>query len=318
MTNAKPSRAISWVFKLALTLAAFWLVMRNIHYAQLEEILQKQDRDYLLEAFALLAAQIALGGVRWQFVLNALANAGRSVFPLIEALRLYYITVFFNNCLPGTVGGDFMRVWLARSDHVPLTLSVNSVIIDRLLALVALGLMVLTTLPVLGGVAGFDPAMALPVAVTATIAGILFLIFADRVLKPFEHVKPVRWALFFIHCLRMMLKHPVASLFSLIFALMAHICYCLCAYVLAQSMGLDLSLLEALTLLPLALLAITLPISIGGWGVREAVMVGMLGMIGIGQAGALAISVQLGLFNVLLSLPAGFLWLARRRQIPQR
>jgi hypothetical protein len=89
-------------------------------------------------------------------------------------------------------------------------------------------------------------------------------------------------------------------------------------YALAGSLGLPLTLGESLTLIPPVVLATTLPLSIGGWGIREAGMVGMLGMVGIPRAGALVLSVQLGLLSVLMSLPAGVLWLLYRKRARHR
>jgi hypothetical protein len=73
-----------------------------------------------------------------------------------------------------------------------------------------------------------------------------------------------------------------------------------------------LSLIDSLVLLqPVALIA-ALPISIGGWGVREAAMVAVLGLIGIAPSGALVLSVQIGLIAIVVTLPAAFLWLGAR------
>ncbi len=77
-----------------------------------------------------------------------------------------------------------------------------------------------------------------------------------------------------------------------------------------------MTVLQSIALIPLVQLATTMPISIGGWGVREAGMVGLLAMIGVPKAAALLLSIQLGLVVTLVSLPGGILY-ACRRAVPQ-
>ena len=63
----------------------------------------------------------------------------------------------------------------------------------------------------------------------------------------------------------------------------------------------------------------TLPISFGGWGVREAALIGLLAPFGIAAESALGISVALGLLVMAAGLPGGVLWLMpRMRRRPER
>jgi hypothetical protein len=57
------------------------------------------------------------------------------------------------------------------------------------------------------------------------------------------------------------------------------------------------------------LLAMAIPISIAGWGVREGTMVIALGQVGVLPADALALSVAFGLINMLAGILGGLLWL---------
>ena len=58
--------------------------------------------------------------------------------------------------------------------------------------------------------------------------------------------------------------------------------------------------------------AVALPISAAGWGVREASLVTLLGLVGVDRSAALLLSVEFGLLTTLLSLPGGLIWLALR------
>ncbi|MDE3060957.1 MAG: flippase-like domain-containing protein [Pseudomonadota bacterium] len=312
ITQLRQSKFLSLMAKAALTLAAFWLVMRGVDLAHLRVMLLRQNPALVASALALVIVQMGLGALRWRMILSAITPAGQAMMTRREALRIYYISSFFSCCLPGAVGGDVVRVFLARSDHVSLPLSIHSVIIDRLIALIALGVMVLLTLPLLGKVMGFNALPLLPPITLAAILGLWAALHIDKWLSKWRNVYPVAWVLYLTGSLRMLLARPGVSILSLIFALIAHSCFCLCGYLLAESLNIQITLLQCLTFIPLILLAVTLPVSIGGWGVREAGMVALLALIGVPQAPALMLSVQLGLASVIISLPAGLLWLAYR------
>lgn len=307
------SKTLSLAARIGLTLLAFWFVFRDVDFNYLDDILRAQDHTMLVTAALLILCQIALGALRWRLILAALAD-GKHVLSWMESLRIYYISVFFNCCLPGTVGGDVVRVWLTKSDHVALPLAINSVIIDRIIALAGLGVLVIATLPLLGDAAGFDALPFMLLAVVATAAGLRLMFNLERLLARFQEWRVLRWLLYFVSSLRLLFVHRMASVVSLAYAVIAHVSFCIAAYVLAKSLGAPLTIAACITLIPPVLLAITLPVSIGGWGVREAGMVSMLALAGVPQATALMLSIQLGLLNILVSLPAGLLWLLYRKR----
>ena len=90
--------------------------------------------QFLLLAFLIGLASTVLTFVRWYFLVRAQGLA----FTLGDALRLGAIGIFFNNFLPGGVGGDIIKAaFLARSQS-RRTVAVATVIMDRALALWAL------------------------------------------------------------------------------------------------------------------------------------------------------------------------------------
>jgi uncharacterized protein (TIRG00374 family) len=307
------SKVFSWLFKLGLTLAAFWVALRDVDIAHVVEILETQHHDGIIWTVVLLLAQVGFGAIRWHRVLHAITLAGEKALTWIEAIKIYYISAFFNCCLPGTVGGDVVRVWLIKSATLSLHTSIASVIIDRLIALLALGVLVLATLPWLGDAVGFNAEYWLPALLLAGVLGLWLTLRMKSFLQHFQHLRPARWLIHFIDCLQMMLSRPKATVIALIYSIFSHLCFCLCIYALARGLNVDVSVVQCITLVPLVMLAITLPISIGGWGVREAGMVGMLGLVGVSKAAALMISLEYGVINILTCLPGAIVWLVYRK-----
>lgn len=300
--------------KAALTLATLWFVCRGIDFVHLLEILEQQNRMLLVETTLLMILQSLLGGVRWKLVTNALAATKAHCITMWESQKIYYIGVFFTTCLPGTVGGDVVRIWMAKGLGIPLSQAINAVIIDRMIALFGIGVMVLATLPVFAGLLQLDSVAVYSVSALLVVLGFVTVFFLERVLTPHGHLRPVQWLLHFLSSLKLIMTHPYVCASAIMLALVAHVSYSLSAYVMAQSLGIPMTVMQSMAFIPLVMLITTIPISIGGWGVREASMVGLLGLVGIGQEAALMLSVQMGLLFMVISLPASVLWLMSRKR----
>jgi uncharacterized protein (TIRG00374 family) len=90
--------------------------------------------QFLLLAFLIGLLSTMLTFVRWY----VLVRAQGLPFTLADALRLGAVGIFFNNFLPGGVGGDIIKAaFLARSQS-RRTVAVATVIMDRAIALWAL------------------------------------------------------------------------------------------------------------------------------------------------------------------------------------
>lgn len=314
MIVSRYRKFFSLAAKFGLMVLAFWFVSREIDMAELKAMLRSQNRFVFVEAGFLLLVQMLLGAVRWRIILVALGGVCGQVISHFSALKTYYISVFFNCCLPGTVGGDVVRVWLVKSEHIPLPLAISSVVIDRMVALLALGVMVGLTMPLLAFYLGISAWLLMPLFLLLFVFGFWLLFNLDKLVLKVPFLKSLHWLTHLLQNIRLILARPKTASLSLFYASMAHLAYCLAAYILAQSLGSPISLADAVTLVPWVLLIAIIPISIGGWGLREVAMVYLLGLAGVPQEAALALSVQLGLLSIVISLPAGLIWLASRRQ----
>nr|AEQ20365.1 hypothetical protein [uncultured bacterium CSL1] len=302
----------TWVPKLALTLVALGFVLKSVDVAQLREMVTRQDHSMIIAVAALGLLQMWLGSVRWQIILCKLAKAPRALPSHRRIATVYYISMFFNTCLPGTVGGDVVRVWLAKGEGVPMSLAIHSIVIDRMITLFGLLIMVFIVLPYVCQRAGTDPWMIMGPLALLPIVGGAFLLGMHRMPRRFCESKIGGWALQLAGSVRQVFMNPLTCLMATTLVILGHSTFCMMAYLLAQSLNIDLTLVEALMYIPIVMLVTVLPISIGGWGVREAGMVALLGLSGIPAGSAVVLSVQLALVIIMIGLPGGILWLLRR------
>jgi glycosyltransferase 2 family protein len=104
------------------------------------------------------------------------------------------------------------------------------------------------------------------------------------------------------------------AILGMVFALAAttHLLNVLVFWILGQSLGLTMTFDQWFIVVPTVLLVSMLPISVGGWGVREGAMVVVLHGFGISAEDALLPSVLFGLCAVVATLPGGVLWIMNK------
>ena len=302
--------------KFLISGTAIWYLASSIDVADMGERLLNIAPQSVVYAGLLILIQYVICAFRWRRVLSAIGTP----LPWLILLRVFVIGTFFNQTLPSSVGGDAVRVVMTRRAGLRWGEAVNGVMLERLAIVAAIPLVALASLPWF--LPGLEEDMAIwmvvgVVALTiAMVTGIGFLAMLEQ-LPSAVH----RWRLLAgIAALggdsrRIFLtwRHaPPVFAWSMI----GHANISFMVFVLAGGMGLDVAMADCLALVPLVLLATTIPLSIGGWGFREGAMVFGFGLVGVPEAGAFGLSVLTGLMGILLSLPGGVAWLVTRdRQV---
>ena len=93
---------------------------------------------------------------------------------------------------------------------------------------------------------------------------------------------------------------------------MVHLLSFTAIYLAAHAVQVPLTFFVVFAIGPVLLLAHVFPISIGGWGVREAAAVALLGLTGVDATSALLVSIMFGVLLVLTTLPGALFWLMLR------
>lgn len=239
--------------------------------------------------------------------------------PFDGALTLTWIGAFFNQTLPSAVGGDVFRVWYLRARGFTLEECIGIALADRALGLLAMLLLLLAGLPwFFASVSGSMPRAILALLLLGGFGAFAALglsaLLARLLPEGWRRRRALQALLGLAAYLRRAILFSPAALVGLALSLAAQMLQSLMAWYLGYALGLDLAFAAIVVFLPLANIATMLPISIAGWGLREAVLVGAFGMIGITAESAFALSVLIGLVSLAASLPGLPIWLARRRQ----
>jgi uncharacterized membrane protein YbhN (UPF0104 family) len=293
--------------KIAVTGGLIYLVLRDVDPAGIGARLKDLSPAWLIAAAALIFAQNALIVTwRWERVVATIDTA----LPPWRLLRPVVVSLFFNQVLPSTIGGDGMRIWLlCKLDH-PLGRAFRSVLIDRLLGLFGLLLLgLLGAVYLIQSLKEPGPAWTL---LPVSLAG-LTLIAAAPVLVRLMGWLPLPALRERLHSVARevsALARNKRRLLELVGASVIGQLALSCAIILIMvSLGIPVDPLGALAVMPGVMVAASIPISIAGWGVREGTMVVGLGLLGVAQADAALVSIAFGLLLLSFGLAGGLLWL---------
>jgi len=269
---------------------------------------------------ALMAAcvlPILFMSLRWWLLLR---GHGFDV-PLRRIFFVTYAGAFFNNFLPGAVGGDLTKAILAASGQERKAAIAGTVILDRLIGLGTMIVMASISLtPFLGRFSNPGLAYLIYGLLGAMVVGygVYFSPLFRKLLGllPFRKVVDELDGVFRSAKEKKALVGQAAAL-----SFFAQAVGILIIYGLAVAMGIPgIGVWMFFIFEPIIFIVTALPISVGGWGVQEVLYRELFGRFGgIDPNQAIALSVLFKLSMILMSIPGGVLFAmgaARRRSIP--
>ena len=305
------SRRTIWVLgQTGLSVGLLAYLFSRIDIAQAWHVAVGAQPLLLTAAVAQLGLQLGLAALRWQIVAAALG--ARLSFGL--AFRFVWIGTFFSQALPASVGGDAVRIWLYWKQSRNHRIAIQSVVLERIVMVMALLALVVAVQP--GLAARGAPAtivVSVVLLLTGMIAALGTLIALAPVLSKRQHWLPVKMICAMAADVRALLRARGIAPLGLL-SIAAHLNMAVTAWLIAQALALPLTLADCIVLMPVIVLVAMLPISLGGWGVRETAAVTVLGLAGIGNAGALALSVLIGLTAIAVSVPGALFWVVLKRR----
>ena len=263
-------------------------------------------------ACALLAHLMA--AFKWRLLLRACGLRPG----LTEALRAHLAGLFANLCLPSLVGGDLVRAGMLLRQHRAAPLAVGS-LADRVLD--TTGLVLLSAVGALWfpDVVGELALEILGVAVLALAAGTLLAPLALRRLDPAW--LPPRLGAIAVRlreAVDALARRPAAAAAALAISLAVQASYVALNAWLGRIVGIEVPLAAWYLLWPLAKLVALIPISLGGIGLREAALAGLLAPLGVPPPLAVAQGLVWDSITIATGLAAGGVSLWMRKLPGQR
>ncbi|SES31831.1 conserved hypothetical protein [Vreelandella subterranea] len=287
---------------LLLGAVALWVDPRAI-VAQV----QRFSLGWVLLALLISVGQVALSAWRWQLTARLIQVPMRFGY----ALREYYLALLVNQLLPGGVLGDAGRAHRHASQSASRGRAWRAVIIERVSGQVAMGLLTLVALalsPLWHAALGWSVWLSIGVAGALCVGGISALVGLARK----GSINVPGWCLSVGRDIQRGLLTAGVWPLQLLSSLTIVLSYGLVMVCAARAIGVELPVSSLLALAPVVLLAMLVPLSVAGWGVREGAAAGVWMWVGLPVAQGVAVSLAYGVVVLLASLPG--LWVAIGRR----
>ena len=303
-----PKKAV-FLFQVAFAVGLLVLLWRIVEGDEALRLLARAEPWWLFASFGALTLQTVLSALRWRLTASQLGI----MLTRRLAVKEYYLAQMVNQALPGGIVGDASRAVRARA-HAGLMVSSQAVVLERfagqvaLAALMFVGFGIAVFLPTefswLGGLALVIGLLLLGAVVSAVVLITLARRSTGRVGRGVVSwgsaaraallAPSVRWCQ-----IGLSLATALSNVAGFTFA--------------AWAIGSHLPAITALVLVPVILLAMLVPLTISGWGVREGAAVALFPLAGIAAVEGLAASVAFGLVFFVAALP-GLVFAGGRRR----
>lgn len=307
------------IAKVAISLALLAVVVAGVGIDALSAALRDVAPSSWILATVYLWLAYAVGCVRWwRWVRLTEQPLGFGL-----AASSYGSSIFFNLVLPTGVGGDVVRTWELARAGFDFGALLATAIVDRVVGLAAavvLALAMLATVP--HALASYAPSawwLLLGSATALAIGYAVYPAFESKILSRLAsqaHAASAVLGSMGASFRRCRVRYDALAI-ALVLSLLAHGLITLSYVELARALGVELALGHFLLIIPLVFIAQTIPIALGGLGLREAALVVLLLDAGVARAEATALSMVFLAVLWLSVLPGGvwavYKWTRRRK-----
>src|ERR1043166_62840 len=324
-------RILFSTLKILVSAALLYFALRKVNLAELFARIDVSSLGWIGVAIVVTFLQIFIGVLRWREIS---AECGAPL-PTRQAMRYNVIGTFFNQTLPSSIGGDAVRLWLGGRGGAgggagasplfvvlataPIGAAPYSIFVDRAIGLSALAIVIVASLPWSYRLID-DPhgRSALLVVDFAALAGVLGFLLLGRL--PWPWLKHW-WGPHHIHACSVIANRvlfgrahgPKVAVLSLL----VHVLAVVIAWCVVQSIAAPVLFSQIFQLVPPVMLITMLPISIAGWGVREATMGLAFGYAGLMASEGVNISLLFGAVSFIVGMVGGLVWILSAEKAAQ-
>jgi uncharacterized membrane protein YbhN (UPF0104 family) len=293
--------------KILISAALLYLALRKANLSDLATRLDITSLGWIGLAIAVTFLQIFVGALRWREIS---AECGAPLATR-QAMRFNLIGSFFNQTLPSAIGGDAVRLWLVARGGAGWRAATYSIFVDRAIGLIALAIVIVASLPwSYSLIRDPDGRSALLVVDFAALACGLGFLVLGRLQWPWLKRW---WGTHHIHACAVIANRVIFSRKHgpriAVLSILVHVLAVVIAWCVVQSIAAPVVFSQIFQLVPPIMLITMLPISIAGWGVREATMGLAFGYAGLMTNEGVNVSLLFGAVSFIVGAFGGLVWI---------
>ncbi|MFQ6037651.1 MAG: lysylphosphatidylglycerol synthase transmembrane domain-containing protein [Candidatus Aminicenantales bacterium] len=308
-----------WTLSLKLVFSfsiLLYLLLKVVPVPEILEALERVSVFWLLCSFSLHALGLLISAVRWKILIRAQGDE----VPLGFLAQSYLVGNFFNLFLPTRFGGDVVRIWDGSRYSASLLKSSAIVLVERFT-----GVVILLALAFGVSLVRIDMARRFPVVGAALIVGFLGLFLAFLFITPLtggllERIPPrgfpgrLRGKIQeFRNVVLDYRKRTGAVGRAFFWAFLLQVNVILHYFLAGKAFHLDIPLMDYFVFIPIVLLILTIPVTIGGLGLREVLYIEIFAAYGITGEVAFSFSLLADIaFTLIIGLLGGLIYALRK------
>ena len=299
-----------WVRAL-LTAAVLGWALSRIDLGETWRAITRLSPAYALAVLAIVAADRFVMVWRWIILLRATGHTVRAK----SALWIYLVSSFVGSLV--SIGADVARAYTLSQRTSQGSDALASVAVDRLIGLVSLVVLAIAGYAVWSVSAGGSATTLIAASIVSVIACAGFLwadVWVRAVLPASWHPHaPWRRIVRLADALSRYRAHRRALGAVMLLSVCVQLLRIAQAYLLGRGIGIDsVPFTYYLAVMPVALVGLQLPVSLGGFGAPQVFIVGLLQPVGVPAAEAFALSTLIVLTGHISNLPGAWLYLRSR------
>jgi len=285
----RKTKLLFLVIKILISALLLAVIFRKAGLRNVLFHLQSMDLRFFFLSSLLYVLTIFISTLRWRLVLD-------KSYPLKKLFSLYIIGSFFNNLLPGAIGGDAVKAYYLYKDTQNAGSSIGYIFMDRFI-----GFFGLLSIGLISWLLAFKELRTLGMHWAIPSLFIFFILgsplfFWLRIGARFPAVSS------FYDYIHRTVRRKMVVLKAYCLSIVIQVLSILMIYIIARGMGQNLSFTALFVFVPIIMVITMIPISIAGLGVREGAFVVLFGLTGVPPEVAASIS-----FLWFLSIATGSL-----------
>jgi glycosyltransferase 2 family protein len=309
-------RIFAWLLRALLGSVALAYVLHFIDVREVWQRVREAEPIYLAAAFALSILQYVVFAVRWRW----LALCARARLPAHWAVVGNLELAFFTQLVPTALAGDAIRIIRAQRAGLTLSQSIASVSLDRIIGLATVVFLapLLLTAP---SFAALDRRLLLAVVLLPCIfiAGLFVLYFLGPVLtKYLPNKRVVSICVSVSEAFRTLVLNRRLGALAILASIGGNLLAAEALSCVGASIGVPIGVFLSVPIICLMTLAVFIPASIGGWGLREGAALVVLSAFAVSAKDAVALSIMYGLVGTAVGIVGGITWLSLGFSKPRR
>jgi len=304
------------LLKIVVSAGLLYLLLGRTDLSRLWSYVRHASPAWLAVALLLYLVMILLSVWRWKILLDA----QHLTVPAGRLLNSYLVATFFNNFLPSNIGGDVIRVRDTAGQAGSKTLATTVILMDRGLGLLGLLSVAAVGSSVASRIGGRPPVvasmlwLALAGGLAASAAAVLLPGGVARLLSPLRLIHQ-EWVGERIGRLTGALTKfknaPGALIACLLGAVLVQAVLVAFYAAIVHSMSIPVSGWHLAVIVPISFVIQMAPVSVNGFGVREATFTFYFSRIGLPIESALVVSFMGAGLIILFSLSGAVAYLLR-------